>query len=210
MSPSAHRPGQGDAARPRSRRRQGDARSADRRADGWAEPACNPGRHPRPAESIREPNTACRYRSQNAPRIETRCSARAACRGRWRTVDTVDRETFVRLSREFSDLEPIVEAVNSYRATAAELNGIDAMLADAGTDAEMRALAEDERPALAETLARSNNSFASRSCPRMRRTNATSFSKFAPAPAATRRPCSPATSSACTSAMPPSRAGRSR
>jgi peptide chain release factor 1 len=66
----------------------------------------------------------------------------------------VDRETFVRLSREFSDLGPIVDAVNCYRATAAELKGIDALLADAGTDADMRALAEDERPALAETLAR--------------------------------------------------------
>ena len=43
-----------------------------------------------------------------------------------------------------------------------------------------------------------------------RRRAATPSSRSAPAPAATRRRCSPATCSACTSAMPPARAGASR
>ena len=47
-------------------------------------------------------------------------------------------------------------------------------------------------------------------CPRIRPTRRTPSSKSAPAPAATRRRCSPATCSACTSATPPRRAGASR
>ena len=45
-------------------------------------------------------------------------------------------------------------------------------------------------------------------CPRTRPTRRTPSWRSAPAPAATRRRCSPATSSACTSATPTSRAGR--
>jgi peptide chain release factor 1 len=57
-----------------------------------------------------------------------------------------DRESYVKLSREFSELGPLVEAVRAYRATAAELADIDALIADPATDAEMRALAFAERP----------------------------------------------------------------
>src|SRR5215467_5376872 len=58
------------------------------------------------------------------------------------------REAFVRLSREFSELGPLVDAVKAYRATAAEIAEIDALIADAATDAEMRALAQAEKPVL--------------------------------------------------------------
>src|SRR5262249_40545899 len=61
-----------------------------------------------------------------------------------------DREAFVRLSREFSELGPLVDAVKAYRATAAEIAEIDALIADAATDAEMRALAQAEKPVLEE------------------------------------------------------------
>jgi peptide chain release factor 1 len=57
-------------------------------------------------------------------------------------------ETFVRLSRELAELNPLIDAVKSYRAAVAELAGIDAMLGDAATDAEMREMAETEREAL--------------------------------------------------------------
>jgi peptide chain release factor 1 len=59
-----------------------------------------------------------------------------------------DRDTYVKLSREFSELKPVVEAIKSYQGVANEIADLDAMLADATTDAEMRALAEAERPAL--------------------------------------------------------------
>jgi peptide chain release factor 1 len=61
-----------------------------------------------------------------------------------------DRETYVKLSREFSELQPLVETIRAYRAIGAEIADLDAMLTDAGTDREMRTLAESEKPALEE------------------------------------------------------------
>jgi len=61
-----------------------------------------------------------------------------------------ERDTFVKLSREFAELAPVVETIKSYRAVGAEIADLEAMLADAATDREMRALAESEKPALAE------------------------------------------------------------
>jgi peptide chain release factor 1 len=60
-----------------------------------------------------------------------------------------ERETFVKLSRELAELQPLVEAVRSYRAATAELAGLEALIADPKTDEEMRRLAEDERQTLA-------------------------------------------------------------
>jgi peptide chain release factor 1 len=57
-------------------------------------------------------------------------------------------ETYVKLSREFAELAPVVEAVKSYRAAQNELAGIAALIDDPATDAEMRAIADAERPAL--------------------------------------------------------------
>jgi peptide chain release factor 1 len=59
-----------------------------------------------------------------------------------------DRDTYVKLSREFSELQPLVEAIRSYQGVGSEITDLDAMLADAATDSEMRALAESEKPAL--------------------------------------------------------------
>jgi len=59
-----------------------------------------------------------------------------------------DRDTYVKLSREFSELQPLVEAIKSYQGVENEITDLDAMLADATTDAEMRALAETEKPSL--------------------------------------------------------------
>jgi peptide chain release factor 1 len=61
-----------------------------------------------------------------------------------------DRDTYVKLSREFSELQPIVETIRSYRTVESEIADLEAMLADAATDREMRGLAESEKPALAE------------------------------------------------------------
>jgi peptide chain release factor 1 len=57
-------------------------------------------------------------------------------------------ETFVKLSREFAELAPVVEAVKAYRAALHELDGLTNLIADPSTDAEMRAIAEAERPEL--------------------------------------------------------------
>ncbi|MFC3225632.1 peptide chain release factor 1 [Marinibaculum pumilum] len=56
------------------------------------------------------------------------------------------------LSREFSGLEPVVAGIADYRRLQAELADAEAMLAEAGGDAEMRELAEAERRSLQERL----------------------------------------------------------
>jgi peptide chain release factor 1 len=61
--------------------------------------------------------------------------------------------TYVRLSREFAELGPVIEAIKAYREVVDELAGLEAMLDDAATDAEMRALAAGEKPALEQRRA---------------------------------------------------------
>src|SRR5436190_15266298 len=55
-------------------------------------------------------------------------------------------ETYVKLSREFAELAPVVEAVRYYRAAQRELEDLAALIADPTTDPEMRAIAEAEKP----------------------------------------------------------------
>jgi peptide chain release factor 1 len=60
----------------------------------------------------------------------------------------IPAETYVKLSREFAELVPVVEAVKSYRAAQNELEGITSLIDDPATDPEMRSIAEAERPHL--------------------------------------------------------------
>ena len=60
----------------------------------------------------------------------------------------VNSETYVRITRELSELTPVVDAVKAYRSAADEITGIDALIADAATEPDMRAMAESERPLL--------------------------------------------------------------
>ena len=59
-------------------------------------------------------------------------------------------EAYVKLSREHAELGPVVEAIKAYRAAQAELNDLDAIIADPSTDSEMRRMAEAERPSVNE------------------------------------------------------------
>jgi peptide chain release factor 1 len=56
-----------------------------------------------------------------------------------------DGDTFVALSRELAELDPVVAELKALRASEAELADVDALLDDPGTDAEMRELAAVER-----------------------------------------------------------------
>ncbi|BEV45899.1 peptide chain release factor 1 [Afipia carboxidovorans] len=62
----------------------------------------------------------------------------------------LNAEAYVRATRELAELTPVVDAVKTYRAGASELSDLDAMIDDPTTDAEMRAMAESERPVLQE------------------------------------------------------------
>ena len=66
----------------------------------------------------------------------------------------VEGERYVALSREFSELSPVVEAITAYRAAQAELADLEQLIADPATDREMAALAHDEKPQLEEKIAR--------------------------------------------------------
>ena len=62
----------------------------------------------------------------------------------------VNADTYVKLTRELAELSPVVDAIKAYRAAIGELSDLDVMIADPANDAEMRAMAESERPVLAE------------------------------------------------------------
>ena len=62
-------------------------------------------------------------------------------------------EAYVRLSREFAELGPVVAAVKNYRGVVSEIEGLDALIADPATDAEMRAMALSEKPQLEQKRA---------------------------------------------------------
>ena len=63
-------------------------------------------------------------------------------------AEGTDGASYVAASRELASLDDVVEAVRAYRAANAEIAGVEAMIADPATDAEMRGMAEAERAAL--------------------------------------------------------------
>ena len=65
---------------------------------------------------------------------------------------TLPTETYVKLSREFSELGPVIDTIKAYRAASAEMTDLEAMSND--TDPDMRKMAEAEKPALQERLAK--------------------------------------------------------
>ena len=60
-------------------------------------------------------------------------------------------ETYVKLTRELAEIAPVVTKVKAYRRAAAEIADLDLIIADPATDAEMRAVAGEERVALEQT-----------------------------------------------------------
>jgi peptide chain release factor 1 len=67
------------------------------------------------------------------------------------TAADLDARQFGKLSKEYSELEPVVEAINNVRKLRDELDGLKAMMTEGG-DAEMKALAEQEYFALKDKL----------------------------------------------------------
>ncbi len=57
-----------------------------------------------------------------------------------------DATTLVALSRELSELNPVIAAIRDYRAAEKEAADLAALLADPATDRDMAALAEAEQP----------------------------------------------------------------
>src|SRR3954470_21631347 len=60
----------------------------------------------------------------------------------------LNSEKYVQITRELAELNPVIDAVKAYRSTVKEICEAEAMIAEAGTDAEMRGMAEAERDTL--------------------------------------------------------------
>jgi peptide chain release factor 1 len=62
-------------------------------------------------------------------------------------------EAYVKLSREFAELSPVIETIKAYRAVTDEIADLAGLLDDPATDTEMRAMAAAEKPVLEARLA---------------------------------------------------------
>jgi peptide chain release factor 1 len=62
-------------------------------------------------------------------------------------------EVFVKLSREFAELSPVVEGAKALKEAEAELADLEAMISDPKTEPEMARLAGDEKPNVARRVA---------------------------------------------------------
>jgi peptide chain release factor 1 len=62
-------------------------------------------------------------------------------------------DKYVALSREFAELEPVVNKVKAYRAAVAELADVKALMDDPSSDADMRAMAAAEKSEIDERCA---------------------------------------------------------
>ena len=119
---------------------------------------------------------------------------------------TQDMDSYRRLTREHAEIAPVVALFADFsKADEGDLSA-QAMLADP----EMKALAEEEIRACRERWRAWKANCRAPCCRAIRTTSATFSWKFAPAPAATSRRCSPATCSACMRATPSASAGRSK
>jgi peptide chain release factor 1 len=58
----------------------------------------------------------------------------------------VDADTYVRLTRELAEIAPVVAKVKAYQSAVADLADLDALIANPGTDPELRNVAIEEKP----------------------------------------------------------------
>ena len=133
------RPGQGAAARARLQKRR-ERHFAFPRATGRQR------LHPPQARGLRGGRGAAALIALPQHRLDALLARHELVERELAT--NLARDDYVKLSREFSELGPVIEAIKAYRAVTAEIADLDALAGDAATDAEMRKMAEAEKPAL--------------------------------------------------------------
>jgi peptide chain release factor 1 len=69
-----------------------------------------------------------------------------------RLAGGTEQDEFIRLSKEYSDLDPLVALIHALREANDELDGLRQIAGDASADAEMREMAEAEVPAVRERV----------------------------------------------------------
>ena len=68
------------------------------------------------------------------------------------SADAPSPEDIAKLSKEYSDLTPVVEAITELRAAKAEGADLASLIADGDTDADMKAMAEEELSAIKDKI----------------------------------------------------------
>ena len=81
---------------------------------------------------------------------------------RWKAVQSEmaegpDQDVYVRLSKEFSDLDPVVAVINDHRDQLLEREDLQGLVGDAGSDADVIELAREEISALDTKLGESEH-----------------------------------------------------
>jgi len=66
--------------------------------------------------------------------------------------ESIDSQAFARLSRELSELDPVVEAIATFRKARAEMIDAATLMQDSSAESDMRAMAEEEFYDLKERL----------------------------------------------------------
>ncbi|MBN9269171.1 MAG: PCRF domain-containing protein, partial [Mesorhizobium sp.] len=61
-------------------------------------------------------------------------------------------DAYVRMASEYADIQDMVGKIRALRAAEHEMDDLEAMLADKGTDAEMRDLAEADLPGVKDRI----------------------------------------------------------
>jgi hypothetical protein len=111
----------------------------------------------------------------------------------------------VRLSKEYAELTPVVQAIDVLDKARAERRDLEALAGDPEADPEVAKMAEEELQDLRRRLPMLERQVQLLLLPRDEADAATRSSRSGPAPAAMRRRCSRPICSACTSAMRRSR-----
>lgn len=65
-----------------------------------------------------------------------------------------DAESYVALARELAELDPVAATIREWQGAQEELKGVEAMIAEPAMAGEMAEMAEEERKALVERIAR--------------------------------------------------------
>jgi peptide chain release factor 1 len=86
------------------------------------------------------------------PKLDRVVARHAELRDQLASRGDFDRADYVKAMKEFASLEEIVAAVETYRAARSEFADLQSILNDAASDADMKAMAEDEYRTLKDRL----------------------------------------------------------
>ena len=112
-----------------------------------------------------------------------------------------NQSEFQKLAKAHAEMTTIIETYRRYKKLDEELAEARELLKE-GLEPDFRAMVEEERKSLEQQREALEGELKSSCCRRIPTTRRTSSSRSAPAPAATRRLCSPPTCSGCTAATP--------